>query len=185
MAASGYTPISLYYSTTASAVPIAGNLVNGELAINITDGKIYYKDNAGVVQLFGSNGDVTTISFGTTGLTPSTATGGAITVAGTLVAANGGTGQSSYTAGDILYASGSTALSKLAIGSNGQVLGVSGGALAYITPSGTTGSSLTITTSGGAAAPATFNGSTAITIDYSTVGADQAGTAVAMAIALG
>jgi hypothetical protein len=35
---------------------------------------------------------VATISFGTTGLTPSTATGGAVTVAGTLSPANGGTG---------------------------------------------------------------------------------------------
>lgn len=36
---------------------------------------------------------VSTISFGTTGLTPNSATSGAVTVAGTLVAANGGTGQ--------------------------------------------------------------------------------------------
>lgn len=185
MAQAGYTPISLYYSTTASAVPTAGNLVNGELAINITDGKLYYKNNSGVVTLFGSSGDVSTISFGTTGLTPSVATGGAITVAGTLVAANGGTGQSSYTAGDLLYATGTTTLSKLGIGTNGQALVVSGGTLAWATPSGTTGNSLTITTTGGAAAPATFNGSAPVTIDYSTVGADQAGTAVAMAIALG
>lgn len=95
MAASGFTPISLYYSTTASAVPTAGNLVNGELAINITDGKLYYKDNAGVVKLLADNAasaPVRTISFGTTGLTPSTATNGAVTVAGTLVVANGGTG---------------------------------------------------------------------------------------------
>ena len=35
---------------------------------------------------------VTTISFGSTGLTPSTATDGAVTVAGTLALANGGTG---------------------------------------------------------------------------------------------
>jgi len=38
---------------------------------------------------------VTTLSFGTTGLTPSTATSGAITVAGTLATANGGTGSAS------------------------------------------------------------------------------------------
>ena len=55
MAASGYTPISLYYSTTASAAPTAGNLVSGELAINITDGKLYYKDNAGAVQLLSTS----------------------------------------------------------------------------------------------------------------------------------
>lgn len=62
MSASGYTPISLYYSTTASATPLAANLTNGELAINITDGKLYYKDNGGTVQLLaskaGSSGDV-------------------------------------------------------------------------------------------------------------------------------
>jgi hypothetical protein len=38
---------------------------------------------------------VTTISFGSTGLTPSTATSGAVTVAGTLAVANGGTGGTS------------------------------------------------------------------------------------------
>ena len=56
MAASGYTPISLYYSTTASAAPTSGNLVNGELAINITDGKLYYKDNTGTVKVIAGAG---------------------------------------------------------------------------------------------------------------------------------
>ena len=55
MAATGYTPISLYYSTTAATAPLAANLVNGELAINITDGKLYYKDNAGVCLLYTSD----------------------------------------------------------------------------------------------------------------------------------
>jgi hypothetical protein len=54
MAASGFTPISLYNSTTASAVPLNTNLANGELAINITDGLLYYKDNAGVVRIIAS-----------------------------------------------------------------------------------------------------------------------------------
>ena len=108
-----------------------------------------------------------------------------LTLTTALPAASGGTGQSSYTTGDLLYASGATALSKLGIGTNGQALVVSGGALAWATASGTTTNSLTIATTGGAAAPVTFNGSVARTIDYSTVGADQAGTAVALAIALG
>ena len=56
MAQTNYTPISLYYSTTASQAPSAGNLVNGELAINITDGKLYYKDNGGVVQIIAGKG---------------------------------------------------------------------------------------------------------------------------------
>ena len=61
MAATGYTPISLYYSTTASQVPTNTNLVNGELAINITDGKLYYKDNTGTVQLLASTASVLTL----------------------------------------------------------------------------------------------------------------------------
>jgi len=40
----------------------------------------------------GGGGGVTTINFGTTGLTPNTATSGAVTVAGTLALTNGGTG---------------------------------------------------------------------------------------------
>jgi hypothetical protein len=54
MAATGFTPISLYYSTTASTAPTAGNLVAGELAINTTDGVLYYKDTGGVVQKIAS-----------------------------------------------------------------------------------------------------------------------------------
>jgi hypothetical protein len=54
MAATNFTPISLYYSATASSVPTAGNLVAGELAINTADGKLFYKDSAGVVQTIAS-----------------------------------------------------------------------------------------------------------------------------------
>jgi len=56
MAQAGFTPISLYHSTTPAATPIAGNLVAGELAINIADGILFYKDSAGVVQEFSSGG---------------------------------------------------------------------------------------------------------------------------------
>jgi len=45
---------------------------------------------------------VSTVSGGTTGITPAAATAGAITLAGTLVAANGGTNQSTVTTNDIL-----------------------------------------------------------------------------------
>ena len=41
MAQTGYTPIQLYYSTTAAAAPTAGNLNNGELAINIKIGRAH------------------------------------------------------------------------------------------------------------------------------------------------
>lgn len=112
MAQSGFTPISLYYSTTASAVPTAGNLVPGELAININDGKLYFENSSGVVTLLAqssASSPVTSISFGTTGLTPSTATTGAVTVAGTLVVGNGGTGLTSLTTGRIPYGAGTAA----------------------------------------------------------------------------
>ena len=113
MSATGYTPISLYYSTTAAAVPVNTNLVNGELAINITDGKLYYKDNGGTVRLLASNGastPVTTFSAGTTGFTPSTATSGAVTLAGTLATANGGTNLTSFTSGGAMYATSTSVL---------------------------------------------------------------------------
>jgi hypothetical protein len=58
MAQTGFTPISLYYTTTASAAPTAGNLVAGELAINTNDGKLFYKDSSGVVQVIGTKGGV-------------------------------------------------------------------------------------------------------------------------------
>jgi hypothetical protein len=110
MSATNFTPIQLYFSTTASAVPLAANLIAGELALNVVDGKLYYNDG-GTVKLLASNASTTvvnTLSFGTTGLTPSTATSGAITVSGTLVIANGGTGQTSFTSGQIHFGSFST-----------------------------------------------------------------------------
>jgi hypothetical protein len=62
MSQAGFTPIQLYHSTTAAAAPTAGNLANGELSINITDGKLFYKDNLGAVQVLatkaGASGDV-------------------------------------------------------------------------------------------------------------------------------
>ena len=55
MPAVNYTPISLYYSTTSGAVPTNTNLVSGELAINIADGRLYYKDSGGTVQLLSTS----------------------------------------------------------------------------------------------------------------------------------
>ena len=55
MAQSGYTKLALYSSTTPTQAPVNTNLVQGELAINVVDGKLYYKDNGNVVQLLASN----------------------------------------------------------------------------------------------------------------------------------
>jgi hypothetical protein len=53
---------------------------------------------------------VTSISFDTTGLTPSTTTTGAVTVGGTLATTNGGTGLTSFTSGGAVYATSTSAL---------------------------------------------------------------------------
>ena len=91
----------------------------------------------------GGSGTVTSVATagGVNGLT---LTGGTITVAGTITlggtlainnadwsgtalsATNGGTGLTTYTIGDIIYSSATNTLSKLGIGSAGEVLTVSG-----------------------------------------------------------
>ena len=103
MAQSGYTPISLYYSTTAAATPVNTNLVPGELAINITDGKLYYKDNSNVVKLLANANSITgpigptgptgaasnvtgpTGPTGPTGATPTLTPGVGIAIAGSTI----------------------------------------------------------------------------------------------------
>jgi hypothetical protein len=115
MAQTGFTPLFIYSSTTAAAAPIAANLANGtlgsELAVNITDGKLFYKDNVNAIQVLAWK------------LTPTTA---------------GGTGLSSYTAGDLLYYATGTTLSKLGIGTAYYQLGVnSGGTAPVYQPSAT------------------------------------------------
>jgi len=53
---------------------------------------------------------VSSFTAGTTGFTPSTATTGAVTLAGTLATTNGGTGLTSFTSGGVVYASSTSAL---------------------------------------------------------------------------
>lgn len=161
MAASGYTPIILFNSTTASNVPTTSNLAVGELAINIPDGKLYYNKSGTITVLANANfaTSVSTISFGTTGLTPSTATNGVVTVAGTLAVANGGTGQTTAgagfnalspitTTGDLIIGNGTNSATRLAIGANTYVLTSNGTTASWVAPSGGGGSQATATTLG-------------------------------------
>ena len=144
MAQPNYTPIQLYHSTTAAAVPTAANLAQGELAINITDGKLYYEDGSGVVQVIASKGagtiggSTTQIQYNNAGAlagsSDMTYTSGTNTVLLTtlnltnaLGAVYGGTGQSTYTTGDLLYSSAANTLSKLAIGTANYILTVNSG----------------------------------------------------------
>ena len=66
MAQSGFTPVKLYLSTTAAATPTAANLEPGELALNNNDGKLFYEDSSGVVQVIatkaGATGSVTSVT---------------------------------------------------------------------------------------------------------------------------
>ena len=130
MSATGYTPISLYYSTTASATPSAANLANGELAININtaDGKLYYKDSAGSVQLLaskaGASGSVTSVAQSFTGGLISVS-GSPITTSGTLALTVAGT------SGGVPYFSSASAwASSAALAANAIVLG-GGGFIGY------------------------------------------------------
>jgi len=96
MAASGFTPIQPYHSTTAATVPSAGNLVTGELALNTNDGKLYYKNSAGAVALLASTATSATAGTsilygnGTGGFSNVTIGAGLTFAAGTLAASGGG-----------------------------------------------------------------------------------------------
>jgi hypothetical protein len=83
MAATNFTPIQLYRSSTAAAVPLAADLAAGELAINTTDEKLYFENASGTVKLLAS----------------SAATGGTFTTvtATTVVNGLGAVGTPSYT----------------------------------------------------------------------------------------
>jgi hypothetical protein len=74
-------------------------------------------------------GGVTTFSGGSTGLTPATATAGAISLGGKLGTAYGGTNLSTFTSGSVLYASSASVLaSNSSLTYDGSILKASGGA---------------------------------------------------------
>ena len=106
MAATGFTPIQLYRTSTASAVPVNTNLADGELAINLTDEKLYFKNAAGVVKLLAAN--ITPIANGGTGQTTASAAFNALSPV--------------TTTGDLIIGNGSNSSTRLPIGSNGFVL---------------------------------------------------------------
>jgi hypothetical protein len=93
------------------------------------------------------------VSGGTTGLTYSggpITTSGTITMAGTLITTNGGTGLSSYTAGDITYYATGTAFTKLAIGASTFILTSTGTAPQWSDPTSISVNTATNVAGGGA-----------------------------------
>ena len=74
-------------SSTASAIPAVGDLTKGELAVNVTDKKVYTKDNsAAIVKIVGSLGNQEANAVAITG--------GSIVGITDLAVADGGTGAS-------------------------------------------------------------------------------------------
>lgn len=97
--------------TTALA---AGDIQSGAVVQIVYDGTQF--------QMVSSTLTVSSFSAGTTGLTPSTATTGAVTLAGTLSVANGGTGATSLTANNVILGNGTSAVQVVAPGTSGNLL---------------------------------------------------------------
>jgi hypothetical protein len=160
MAAINFTPISLYYSTTAAATPSAGNLVAGELALNTVDEKLYFKNSAGTVKLLASSaaaaGGVSSVAQSFTGGIVSVA-GSPITTSGTLALTVAGT-----SGGVPYFSSASTWASSAALTQYGVVIGGGAG----VAPTSTAAGTSTTVLHGNASGTPTF-GAVSLTADVS------------------
>jgi hypothetical protein len=113
MAAVGSTPIKLYGTNTASQTPLAANLANDsggiELAVNGLDGKLFYKDNSGNVQVLASKatgsigGSTTQVQFNNSGVLGGSAS---LTWSGTVLTSSGFAGPLNGTVGATTPAAG-------------------------------------------------------------------------------
>jgi hypothetical protein len=121
MSQAGFTPIQLYYSTTAGLQPSAASMIVGELALNVTDKKLYARDNSGVFLLAqaGAVSLATNLAGGTLGDIPVQA------------AANTTSFLSPGTAGYVLQTNGPGAAP-----SWNPVVGYSGGTVTSVTGTG-------------------------------------------------
>lgn len=102
-------------SSTASAVPSAGSLTQGELAVNVTDKKLYTKDSGGSVVTL-------TDSMARQASNNVSITGGSITGITDLAVADGGTGASTFSSNAVLLGNGTSSFQTVAPGANGNIL---------------------------------------------------------------
>jgi len=146
-AATTFTANGVVYGNGTSALGVTAAGTTGQVLIG----------NTGAAPTWGalSGSAVTTFQTSLSGLTPSSATSGAVTLAGTLGATSGGTGLTSYTTGDIIYASATNTLSKLAAGTNGQILTLASGVPSWAANSAT-GASFNVTDFTATASQTTF-----------------------------
>jgi hypothetical protein len=123
----------LYMVDHAGATSAVTFKAAGQTGVTVAVGEkcfVYY-NGTDYVKVASSTADgVTTIDFGSTGLTPNTATSGAVTVAGTLAPANGGTGVSNNAA-STLTISGNFPTT-LTVGASTSVTLPSSGSLGYL-----------------------------------------------------
>jgi hypothetical protein len=128
-AVTSFTANGILYGNGTGALGVTSAGTTGQVLIG----------NTGSAPTWGtlSGSAVTTFQTSLNGLTPSTATSGAVTLAGTLGATSGGTGLTSYTTGDIIYASATNTLAKLPAGTNGQILSLASGIPSWITNTST------------------------------------------------
>jgi len=124
-ASAGFNALS---PITTTGDLIVGNATNSATRLPIgTNGTVLQSNGTTATWATLSTG-VTSVSFGSTGLTPNTATTGAVTVAGTLVVGNGGTGLSTTpTNGQLLIGNGTNyTLSTLTAGTGITITNTSG-----------------------------------------------------------
>jgi hypothetical protein len=139
------------------------------------------------VTLTGSVGGVTSFSGNSTGLTPATPTVGAISLAGTLNVANGGTGQTTYTNGQLLIGNttGNTlAKATLTAGTNVSITNGAGAITINATDQfvGTVTSASVVSANGFAGTVATATTTPAITLTTTITGVLKGnGTAISAA----
>jgi len=146
-------------SSTASAVPVSGDLTQGELAVNVTDKKLYTKDSGGtVVKLVGSLGNQEANAVAITGGSINGTTVGATTAstgAFTTLSASSTTTLSGGTANGVAYLNGSKVVTTgSALTFDGTNLGVG----ANVTASAAGAPSFTVGTGSGAPAITLYSG---------------------------
>ena len=93
--------------------------------IDFTSGATVTSGGSGIANVEitgGGGGAVTSVSMGTTGLTPVAATTGAITVGGILNVAHGGTGATTLTANGVLIGNGTSAFSAVDLSTKASIL---------------------------------------------------------------
>jgi hypothetical protein len=162
------TNYGIWAEASGGQVNVAGRF-DGDMIFNFgsdATGDIVYRASDGTYNRLGIGTSSQVLIGGTTPTYSSVSL--TSMVSNVLPIANGGTNLSTYTTGDLPYASATNTLSKLAIGSTGNVLGISGGVPAWVSngvtsvglsmPSGFSVGSSPVTSTGTLAVTTTLNG---------------------------